>query len=709
MLSPEPPETRSPDSIVWPISRNVWLALSLLILLMAAGARLIALRQVPPGLAQDEVLDADIASFIRGGEHALFFRHGYGHEPLYHYWAVPFQALLGDNLLSVRLPAAFLGLLLVALTMRQARHNYGSIAALVAGVGLAVSWWPIIFSRIGIRPIMEPVFIVIAIWSWPLAKSAISRQALLQATLAGLFLGLSVYTYTAARAMMGLPGLIVLLLVASLLVTRVRRGQPDSHYVARVRYLRTQIALALVVMVVAFIVCIPLALTLRANPDLQQRLAQLEGPLEALREGDPGPVIQATLATLGVFSFTGDPRWTYSIPDRPLFDPLTALLFYGGLLIALWRWRNPVYALLPAWLLLSLVPSALSPDAPSTVRMVGGLPVVYILPGLAVTALLKWLRGRPDQRTKKVATRPAVLSLSLLVLVAVLVFNGYRTVRDGFLQWPSELETRLRYQAALRDSALYLNELYPNETPVVVEAYFEPIDDAGLRRNAGRDPGARWVQSGAGVAGALVWPGGKSEGHIYVPEYAPLNAELAALAGVAGEPAYRSPSSPSIAVFELPAAPSHLESVIDLSLHEPADDGMVSQLTLQGIDLIALPEVGSNELRLSSTWRVDDTLPFDLRVFVHLVDESGAIRAQFDGLDAAASTLKPGDRFLQRHVLSLSNPLTPGRYAVKLGLYRQSDGVRFVTQDGRDTINVMSCYVPESTVSEAAGLSCSLP
>ena len=90
------------------------------VLLLAAAMRFLLLQEVPPGLSQDEVLNADIASFIRQGYYALFFAEGYGHEPLYHYWSVPFQVLLGDNVLSIRLPAAYLGLLLIALTMRWA-------------------------------------------------------------------------------------------------------------------------------------------------------------------------------------------------------------------------------------------------------------------------------------------------------------------------------------------------------------------------------------------------------------------------------------------------------------------------------------------------------------------------------------------------------------------------------------------------------------
>ncbi|MBK7216186.1 MAG: glycosyltransferase family 39 protein [Candidatus Promineofilum sp.] len=193
-----------------PLATVYWPLLALLILLLAAAFRLVALGDVPPGLAQDEVLDADIALFIRGGEHALFFRHGYGHEPLYHYLAAPFAPLLGDNWLAIRLPSVYLGLLLVALTMRWARRDYGTVAAVVAGLGLAISWWPVIFSRIGIRPILAPLLLVAAVWFWPLRRATVTQRGLWSAALAGFWLGLSTYSYTAARVAPLIPALMLL-------------------------------------------------------------------------------------------------------------------------------------------------------------------------------------------------------------------------------------------------------------------------------------------------------------------------------------------------------------------------------------------------------------------------------------------------------------------------------------------------------------------
>jgi hypothetical protein len=438
-----------------------------------------------------------------------------------------------------------------------------------------------------------------------------------------------------------------------------------------------------VVLLVSLLVYAPLSLTLRANPELQQRLDQLEGPLVALRAGDAGPVAQATLATLGVFSFGGDPRWTYGLPGRPLFDPLTAVLFYAGLVLAVWRWRRPVYALLPVWLAVALLPSALSPDAPSTVRLVGALPVVYLLPGLAVAAAARRLRAWPAGNRTAVARR-AVGGVALTLALLLAAFNAVRTVRDGFGAWADNLETRLRYQTALRD----IGDQWragDGGAPVVAEVFYEPIDAATLRRVIGRDPLARWVQTGGGVAGALVWPVGQAA-RLYVPEYAPLDGELAAAVGLS-EPLYRSSTAPSFAVYELPQSPPVAWSPVAVAFGDPP--------AIQLAGFAPLNAGHDGQLRLLTWWEVLSPLPADAAMFVHLLDAGGNIVAQHDGLDAAAETLRPGDRLAQRHVLSLP-ALDTGEYTLVAGLYRRGDGARLMTADGSNVAVLGSCRVGDS-------------
>jgi hypothetical protein len=622
--------------------RRYFLGWAAAILLIAALFRLVVLLDVPPGLAQDEVLNADVAHFIQQGEHAFFFREGYGHEPLYHYWSVPFQKLFGDNMLAARLPAVYLGMVLVALVLRWVKREWGALAAVVAGLGVAVSWWPVIFSRIGLRPILEPVLLVLAAWFWK------------RPFLAGIFLGLSFYSYTGARIVFLLP-------IGFALLVRLS-GQKQIGTWLWWRWL-------LAVLAVFAVVAAPMQVTLWRDPSLQQRVDQLDGPLTALMQGDVQPVLETAAATLGVFSFTGDPRWTYTLPNRPLFDWGTAVLVYLGLAVALWRWRDERSALLLTWLAVTFIPSAVTPQAPSTVRLIGAVPVVYLLPGLGIA----WLVGLNHRHLAKKWLVALVVGLVLFVTG----WQSYRTVRDGFVAWPSALETRLKYQTVFREMGAYVLE-NPADGVVMADGFFEPIDADSLRRMVSLPVSVRWVQTGAGLAGAVLFPAGGENGRLLVPEYAPVPADLLRITGIGERPLFRSNDVPSFAVYALPPKPPQLA--------HSADVAFAGGLTLAGYEWLPLQREDS--IRLFTLWRVNGPLPDDLSIFVHLVDESGAIVSQHDGLDAAVSTLQSGDWVVQKHVLPVT-AVSPGTYQLRLGQYQRSTGARLLTQpDNQEAVTI---------------------
>lgn len=627
--------------------RNRWLLAATLILLAGAALRLLWLHDVPPGLAQDEVLNADIVENIRQGQHAFFFREGYGHEPLYHYWSVPFQVLLGDNVLSIRLPAFTLGLFLIAAAMRWLRRDVGRLAALVGGGGLALSWWPILFSRVGLRPILEPLLLVGVAWFW-------QRRP----WLAGVCLGLALYSYTAARALPLLP----LLFLVYLAVRRLsfRRGRPSPAAGAA----RWQPAV--VILGVCLLLALPLFVTLQGDPTLDERARQLSGPLAALRAGDWQPIWETTRATLGVFAFTGDPRWTYALPDQPLFDPFTALFFFGGLGLALRRWRQPQYGWWLLWLALALLPSAVTPDAPSLVRLVGAMPLVYALPALFVQELIS---RSEQQRTIKPAILPPLTTIGLALL---LLLNGGRTWLNGFQQWPTAVETRQKYQSVVYEMAQQWHH-EPAAALVVGDDWVDPIDVDSLRRNLGRDPQARWVQGGR----ALVFPalaessGGRAL--LYAPEYAPPAPDLLQMAAAPPEPIYRSAGDPSFAVWELPAVPA--SAVAETVAAAAAPVTFAGRLTFLGYQWLPGPPP-----RLITQWRVEQALPADIAIFAHILDQDGNLIGQHDGFDAFAPTLQAGDVVWQWHPLPLP-PDAPPPATLALGLYTRGNLAR-LTHEG---------------------------
>lgn len=205
------------------------------------------------------------------------------------------------------------------------------------------------------------------------------------------------------------------------------------------------------------------------------------------------------------------------------------------------------------------------------------------------------------------------------------------------------------------------------ENLVVAEAFYEPIDRDSLIRNLGSDPQARWVQTGPEVAGAVVLPGG-GDGRFYVPEFSSVHPSLLAAAGISTELLFRTESQPSFAVYQLPVERPLPAVPLEASI------SFESRIKLEGYELLP-PETGPMR-HLLTFWRVEDTLPADLRIFIHAVDETGNLVAQHDGFDAAPEELRSGDIVIQHHVLDL--PETAGSLELQVGLYTLNNQQRLL-------------------------------
>jgi len=88
-------------------------------------------------------------------------------------------------------------------------------------------------------------------------------------------------------------------------------------------------------------------------------------------------------------------------------------------------------------------------------------------------------------------------------------------------------------------------------------------------------------------------------------------------------------------------------------------------------------------MEIISYWRVKSEPQGDLKIFLHLLDESGDVVAQHDGLDLISASLLPGDEFAQLHTISLPANLEEGRYGLQIGLYDSHTNTRLtVSTDG---------------------------
>ncbi len=132
------------------------------------------------------------------------------------------------------------------------------------------------------------------------------------------------------------------------------------------------------------IVAAPLIIYLTViNPTAESRVADLSGPLNQLRAGNPSEVISSTLNTLGMFTYRGDAVPIYNVGGRPVFPEIFgAALFIIGLLICLWRWKRPAYTLMLLWFFISLIPAMVTPFSPNFVRTIAAWPVPFVFAGI---------------------------------------------------------------------------------------------------------------------------------------------------------------------------------------------------------------------------------------------------------------------------------------------------------------------------------------
>jgi predicted Ser/Thr protein kinase len=81
-----------------------------------------------------------------------------------------------------------------------------------------------------------------------------------------------------------------------------------------------------------------------------------------------------------------------------------------------------------------------------------------------------------------------------------------------------------------------------------------------------------------------------------------------------------------------------------------------------------------DEVQLTITWQVLDSMSESYTVFVHITDRNGEIVAQRDapplGGSRPTNTWRSGEIFQDAHTLPLPTDLSPGTYWVRVGLYR---------------------------------------
>ena len=379
-----------------------------LIVAVAAGLRFWRLDATPPGFHYDEAYEALEAWRVltQPGYHPIFFPGNFGVEPMFIYLTSLAFRLFGETPAVMRGVAAAVGtatvLAVYGLGRELARNDrrFPMAASWLAALALAVMRWHIIFSRVGIEPILVPLFLTLILWAF---WRAWRTGSMIAWAAAGLATGLGLYIYPAARL---LPIIFATLSLLVFALARRRADKPAADEALRLPAPRWARGL-IVAWLAAGLIALPMAWNWLRHPDqLLLRSSQIAVGPSGAAAGSP---TQNLLASLGMFSVQGDRDPRSNVPGMPAFDLLISVPFMIGAGLAAWRWKRPVFASLLLAGLLMLAPTVFSEDAPHFRRAVGKTPVAALLIGLGLAAILGW---RGDAALRQAQDTARSLSLS---------------------------------------------------------------------------------------------------------------------------------------------------------------------------------------------------------------------------------------------------------------------------------------------------------
>lgn len=348
--------------------------------------------------------------------------------PLYMYFNVPTVALFGLSEFAIRLPSALFGTATITLIYFLAKRLFENEAiSLLSMFFLAISPWHLQFSRVGFEANLGLFFgtatFTLLLYSLNLKNKKFETKKVLQLILAGIFLGLSLYSYHSLRIFSPLMLVITLILFK------------DSIFRIPKRFLLITVSL-LVLLIVPIFAFIPKnAISQRfETTSLKARLEDINASIRLIEQDQEAGtslgniihnrriiIIKTFFANYFAhfdlnFLFTkGDGNLRHHIEGMGmLYLFQLPLILFGLYLFVKNRSRQMVFVL--TWLLISPIPSVFGDAVPHAVRS-----LLMIVP-LSVISAYASVNLYQEFKFKKAL---ALMSVVLIAYSILLYLHNY--------------------------------------------------------------------------------------------------------------------------------------------------------------------------------------------------------------------------------------------------------------------------------------------
>lgn len=643
---------------------------AVLLLLIAAGFRLLSLTTLPPGLTNSEILDVRLTETVRLGRLEVFFDlDGQGREEAYYVMQMGSTGVVGNGSLGYRMLSIWVGMVTLAMVYTLGVRLYGPLAGLAAMTLLALMMLAVLLSRtIGpetVLPLLVTAALLALARAFPIyrrARGDTSNTAAFAAL--GILLGFGFYLHPVSL-MLALGSMIFIIFML-------------IYYREAVRPRLSFIGFAILMMV---IISVPY---FTSSVQLPERAA-------ANRIfGDYQSLFRSVIDGLAGVIFQGDANPANNLPSRPLIDLASGIFLIVGLLTAVRFWRESRFAL-PLIIGVILLPVALlATSSPNFRAFAPMLPIFALLFGLGVSVIAA-------------SFRKAAYWVLMIGLVGLLAFNIVWTGRDLFENWGHSQEVGAAFNQDQGQLAHYLDQTIGDTPTAVCNPQWNRV---GARPELSQtelmllmmnrsSANLRYVDCNTG----LVFPDGGGRSQIILPEEDTLQTMHPYLRQwlLGGEIPTRSDLPENSVVMmdiqDILADSLGLFTTTAPISYAPESPGGAEQIfpearfggnvTLLGYE-VPQEEVfhPGDSVPIITYWRVEGVIPTDLVIFNHILLDPATLIANRDTISADPVQLEERDVFVQVALVELPLSITDGEYLVSVGAYQSTSLVRLPVFDG---------------------------
>lgn len=451
--------------------------LILIITLFAAFLRLFRMIDIPPSLNWDEVSHGYNAfSILKTGTDewgnvfpTIFRAYGDYKLPVYIYTVAIFETVFGMNEVSVRLPSALGGVLIVIFSYLITKKLLGKRTAIIASFLVAVEPWSLFLSRGAFEANLALTFFLMAVYTFLIG---LERPKFI--ALSVFFFGINIWTYNSFRIFTPIFIALLFLFSKEKLVKLWRKNRQEI--------------LSAAFILLMFVV--PMILQMFFNQGTERygwvgivdegfinriNIARISSGL------NPNLTVllhnKVTYFIFGFISnwvshysgsflfFSGGSHYQFSVPGHGLLYSVNIMFLVLGVYFLIKR-RDLSTAIILSWFYLASIPSSITREAPHVLRAITILPTPMIITSYGVIQSIDIL----GSKIKLLGDKKGYLSLIYVLIIIPFLWSYFREYSTNYRKNYS-----WAWQYGYKQAVEYIkNNYHEYDKFIITKKYGEP-------------------------------------------------------------------------------------------------------------------------------------------------------------------------------------------------------------------------------------------